>query len=265
MSSVCGAVRPSVVFFQIEDAVCQGHRRRTYNSLWGTVERSRTDTGAPTRWAYTRCAEAHQASGGPRAVAVTGPGQASGCRWRLEQQRSSPVVACRSWPSESRPVLHCSSLCGTSRRRGQVLLPTLHRANAGPDEVVVVGRNMRRWRWRLASQDWGLMSASLPAHGLGRSVRSCLPQAASQDRCASSRKCYISNQPRAVQASQASLLPLSCLFLHPFRKGTSRTDFGRPDGLSFADYQQCQSTEGQQTIKRIVLINYKHDYANIIM
>ena len=68
MSSVRGAVRPSVVFLQIEDAVCQGHRRRTYNSLWGTLERSRTGSGAPTRWAYTRCAEAHQASGGPRSV-----------------------------------------------------------------------------------------------------------------------------------------------------------------------------------------------------
>ena len=77
MSSVCGAVRPSVVFLQIEDAVCHGHRRRAYNSLWGTVERSRTGSGAPTRWAYTRCAEAHQANGGPRAVAVTGPGQAA--------------------------------------------------------------------------------------------------------------------------------------------------------------------------------------------
>ena len=48
MSSVCDAVRPSVVFLQIEDAVCQGHRRRAYNSLWDTVERSRTDSGAPT-------------------------------------------------------------------------------------------------------------------------------------------------------------------------------------------------------------------------
>ena len=120
MSSVCGVVRPSVVFLQIEDAVCQGHLRRTYSSLWGTVERSRTDSGAPTRWAYTRCAEAHQASGDPREVAVTGPSQTSGCRWRLQQRRSSPVVACRAWPSESRPVLHCSSRCGTSRRRGQV-------------------------------------------------------------------------------------------------------------------------------------------------
>ena len=73
---------------------------------------------------------------------------------------------------------------------------TRHRVNAGPDEVVVVGRSMRRWRWRRASQDWGLMSASLPTHRHGRSVRSCLPQAESQDRCASGRKCYVSNQPR---------------------------------------------------------------------
>ena len=70
---------------------------------------------------------------------------------------------------------------------------------------------MRRWRWRRASQDWDLMSASLPAHGLGRSVRSCLPQAASQDRCASGRKCYISNQPRAVPTC-----PYSISGVHPF-------------------------------------------------
>ena len=35
------------------------------------MERSRTNSGAPSRRAYTRCAEAHQANEAPRVVAVT--------------------------------------------------------------------------------------------------------------------------------------------------------------------------------------------------
>ena len=39
--------------------------------LVGTVERSRTDSGAPSQRAYAGCAEEHQANEAPRVVAVT--------------------------------------------------------------------------------------------------------------------------------------------------------------------------------------------------
>jgi len=77
MSSVCSVERPSAVFLQTKDAVCRRRQRRMYSTPWGIVEQSRTDSGAPLRRAYTRCAEAYQANEAPRVVAVTGPGQNS--------------------------------------------------------------------------------------------------------------------------------------------------------------------------------------------